>query len=112
MLGCALLPLFIETPLIWPCVFIWGAVSYGIYTMSIIELGERFTGSALVAGNAAFSLMWGVGGIAVPPLAGGAMDVIGASGLPDRARRDLPRIGGGHGPTPADRMNAKSSALA
>ncbi|MER8581046.1 MFS transporter [Mesorhizobium sp. M1423] len=82
VLGCVLLPVLIETPLIWPCVFIWGAVSYGIYTMSIIELGERFTGSALVAGNAAFSLMWGVGGIAVPPLAGGAMDVVGAGGLP------------------------------
>ncbi|MES0028120.1 MFS transporter [Mesorhizobium sp. M0040] len=82
VLGCVLLPVLIETPLIWPCVFIWGAVSYGIYTMSIIELGERFTGSALVAGNAAFSLMWGVGGIAVPPLAGSAMDVVGAGGLP------------------------------
>ncbi|MER9418966.1 MFS transporter [Mesorhizobium sp. M0306] len=82
VLGCVLLPVLIETPLIWPCVFIWGAVSYGIYTMSIIELGERFTGSALVAGNAAFSLMWGVGGIAVPPLAGSAMDVLGAGGLP------------------------------
>ncbi|MDX8507374.1 MFS transporter [Mesorhizobium captivum] len=82
VLGCVLLPVLIETPLIWPCVFIWGAVSYGIYTMSIIELGERFAGSALVAGNAAFSLMWGVGGIVVPPLAGGAMDVIGAAGLP------------------------------
>ncbi|PBC04092.1 MFS transporter [Mesorhizobium sp. WSM3860] len=82
VLGCALLPALIETPLIWPCVFIWGAVSYGIYTMSIIELGERFTGSALVAGNAAFSLMWGVGGILVPPLTGGIMDLIGAAGLP------------------------------
>ncbi|WP_292654797.1 MFS transporter, partial [Mesorhizobium sp.] len=82
VLGCVLLPVLIETPLIWPCVFIWGAVSYGIYTMSIIELGERFNGSALVAGNAAFSLMWGVGGIAVPPLAGSAMDVLGAGGLP------------------------------
>jgi hypothetical protein len=82
VLGCVLLPLLIDTPLIWPCVFVWGAVSYGIYTMSIIELGERFTGSTLVAGNAAFSLMWGVGGIAVPPLAGGVMDLIGASGLP------------------------------
>lgn len=82
VLGCALLPALIETPLIWPCVFIWGAVSYGIYTMSIIELGERFTGSALVAGNASFSLMWGVGGILVPPLTGGVMDLIGAAGLP------------------------------
>ncbi|KAA3449221.1 MFS transporter [Mesorhizobium sp. SARCC-RB16n] len=82
LFGCALLPVLIETPLVWPCVFVWGAVSYGIYTMSIIELGERFTGSALVAGNAAFSLMWGVGGILVPPLAGGVMDVLGAGGLP------------------------------
>jgi len=82
ILGCLLLPVLIETPLIWPCVFIWGAVSYGIYTMSIIELGERFSGSTLVAGNAAFSLMWGVGGIVVPPLTGSVMDVIGAAGLP------------------------------
>lgn len=82
LFGCVLLPMLIDTPLIWPCVFVWGAVSYGIYTMSIIELGERFTGSVLVAGNAAFSLMWGVGGIVVPPLAGGIMDVTGASGLP------------------------------
>ncbi|KUM26204.1 hypothetical protein AU467_22815 [Mesorhizobium loti] len=82
ILGCVLLPVLIETPLIWPSVFIWGAVSYGIYTMSIIELGERFAGSALVAGNAAFSLMWGVGGILVPPLTGSVMDVIGAAGLP------------------------------
>lgn len=82
ILGCMLLPLLIETPLIWPMIFVWGAVSYGIYTMSIIELGERFTGSTLIAGNAAFSLMWGVGGISMPPLAGSAMDVLGAGGLP------------------------------
>lgn len=82
ILGCLLLPVLIETPLIYPCLFVWGAVSYGIYTMSIIELGERFSGSALVAGNAAFSLMWGVGGIVVPPLTGSVMDVIGAPGLP------------------------------
>ena len=50
--------------------------------MSIIELGERFTGSTLVAGNAAFSLMWGVGGISVPPAAGSVMDALGAGGLP------------------------------
>ncbi|SDA44289.1 MFS transporter [Mesorhizobium qingshengii] len=80
--GCILLPLLIETPLIWPMIFVWGAVSYGIYTMSIIELGERFTGSTLIAGNAAFSMMWGVGGISMPPLAGSAMDVLGAGGLP------------------------------
>lgn len=82
VLGCALLPALIDTPLVWPFVFLWGAVSYGVYTMAIIELGERFTGAMLVAGNAAFAMMWGVGGIAVPPAAGAAMDFFGAPGLP------------------------------
>ena len=82
ILGCALLPVLIETSLIWPMVFLWGAVSYGIYTMTLIELGERFSGSMLIAGNAAFSLMWGLGGIAVPPASGAALDLLGAQGLP------------------------------
>jgi MFS family permease len=82
VLGCALLPVLIETPLIWPCLFFWGAACYGIYTMCIVELGERFTGKTMVAGNAAFALMWGVGGIAMPPLSGAAMDLLGARGLP------------------------------
>ena len=82
VLGCAMLPWLVDTPLVWPFIFVWGAVSYGIYTMTIIELGERFTGQMLVAGNAAFAMMWGVGGIAVPPAAGVAMDVLGAPGLP------------------------------
>jgi MFS family permease len=82
VLGCVLLPMLIDTPRVWPFIFVWGAVSYGIYTMTIIELGERFSGSMLVAGNAAFAMMWGVGGIAAPPVAGAAMDVLGANGLP------------------------------
>ena len=36
----------------------------------------------LVAGNAAFALMWGVGGIVGPPGAGALMQVIGPLGLP------------------------------
>ncbi len=82
VLGCATIPILIETPLVWPFIFVWGAVSYGIYTMAIIELGESFTGQMLVAGNAAFAMMWGVGGIAVPPVAGIAMGLFGPSGLP------------------------------
>lgn len=82
VIGCILLPFVIETPLVWPFLFIWGAVSYGIYTMSIIELGERFSGSMLIAGNAAFAMVWGLGGIIVPPAAGFSMDILGDNGLP------------------------------
>ena len=72
------MPVLLDTPLIWPVLFVWGAVSFGIYTMALIELGERFSDAMLVAGNAAFSLMWGVGGIAVSPAVGASMDFLGA----------------------------------
>jgi MFS family permease len=80
--GCALIPLLVETPFIWPLIFVWGAASFGIYTAALIALGARFTGSMLVAGNAAFALMWGVGGIAGPSATGGLMTLIGPEGLP------------------------------
>jgi MFS family permease len=82
LVGAALLPVLIETPAIWPMLFVLGAVSYGIYTMALIELGNRFSGAMLVTGNAAFGLMWGVGGIAGPPGAGSVMQFVGIQGLP------------------------------
>lgn len=80
--GCLLLPAIFNSWLIWPLVFVWGGVSFGIYTMSLIQLGERFTGQALIAGNAAFALVWGVGGIAGSPATGLTMQLIGHQGLP------------------------------
>lgn len=80
--GCLLLPWIFNSRLIWPLVFVWGGVSFGIYTMSLIQLGERFTGPALIAGNAAFALVWGIGGIVGSPATGVAMQLIGHQGLP------------------------------
>jgi MFS family permease len=79
---CVVLPAAISTPLIWPVLFVIGATSYGIYTSALIELGSRFTGQALIAGNSAFALMWGMGGIVGPPGAGSAMQALGPQGLP------------------------------
>ena len=81
-LGALLLPLVIQTPLVWPLLMVLGAVGYGIYTMGLIELGNRFTGSTLVAGNASFALLWGAGGIVGAPTTGAAMQTIGPLGLP------------------------------
>jgi MFS family permease len=80
--GCLLLPVAFDTWLIWPLFFAWGGVSFGIYTLSLIQLGERFTGQSLIAGNAAFALVWGLGGIAGSPATGVAMQLIGHQGLP------------------------------
>ncbi len=76
------LPMAIDTIAIWPFVFIWGALAYGIYTLALAELGARYSGAMLVAGNAAFAMMWGVGGIVGPPAGGAMMDAIGVEGLP------------------------------
>lgn len=82
LIGCVLLPLVFSGWGIWPLAFVWGAVAMGVYTMAIIELGERFSGSMLIAGNAAFALVWGVGGIAGSPLTGLLMQAVGSIGLP------------------------------
>ena len=44
-------------------VFLWGAVSYGVYAATL--MWRALLRPMLIAGNAAFSLMWGLGGIAV-----------------------------------------------
>lgn len=82
LLGCLLLPWFLTSWLIWPLVFAWGGVSFGIYTMALIRLGDRFRGQALIAGNAAFAVAWGIGGIVGSPTTGLVMQLIGAQGLP------------------------------
>jgi MFS family permease len=81
-LCCVLMAVAFNTILVWPLIFLLGALSCGIYTMSIVELGDRFSGAMLVAGNAAFSLMWGLGGLAGPLITGSMMDTMGGQGLP------------------------------
>lgn len=81
--GCgALLPLLVLTPASWPLLAVMGGCGYGIYTMGVVELGERFKGAVLVAGNSAFALTWGVGGIIGPPTSGVLMQLAGARAFP------------------------------
>ena len=81
--GCVFLVWLIEgSLLIWPMLFVWGAVAFGTYTVAMVELGDRFSGTLLLAGNSAFGLMWGIGGILGPSIAGTAMDLLGQKGLP------------------------------
>ncbi|AYF86528.1 MULTISPECIES: MFS transporter [unclassified Pseudomonas] len=82
LIGCVLLPWALNTWLIWPFVFVWGGFAFGIYTMSLIQLGERFSGRTLMAGNAAFALVWGVGGMLGSPATGLVMQLMGHPGMP------------------------------
>ena len=83
VVGVLALPLLVHIPtLLLPTLFVWGAVAGGLYTMAMIELGDRFSGSQLVAGNAAFAIAFGVGGVFGGPVTGIAMDLFGTSGFP------------------------------
>jgi len=80
--GSMLLPILIGgSVFLWPMLLIWGAVAYGTYTVALVELGDSLSGSALVAGCGAFSMMWGIGGTLGSPIAGIAMDNFGHEGF-------------------------------
>ena len=76
------MPITVHAPLFfWLVIFVWGGAYYAIYTLSLVRLGERFRGAALIAGNAAFAAMWGAGGLVGTPTIGAAMQHWGPIGL-------------------------------
>ncbi len=90
MIGCflvaalclALLPFAITTILVWPLILVSGAAGFGIYTVGLSELGDRFRGAELIAGTSAFSTMWGFGALLGSVICGAAMDAFGPHGFP------------------------------
>lgn len=60
---------------------LWGGISFGIYTVGLALLGQRFSGGDIARANAAFTIVYTVAGLVGRPIAGGAMDVMGRSGM-------------------------------
>jgi MFS family permease len=67
--------------LLWVSLFLWGGIVVGMYTVGLTWMGQRFRGTSLVAANAAFVLMFGLGSLAGPPAVGLAMDLWPSQGL-------------------------------
>ena len=88
--GCALItsllllliPFVMNSPLKWPLLIIIGTSGYGVYTVSLTSLGDRFKGIELVNGSAAFAVMWGFGALFGSVSGGWAMLGFGPHGLP------------------------------
>ncbi|SMF13969.1 Cyanate permease [Tistlia consotensis] len=81
--GALALPFVAGQPLLlWPLLFVWGGVFVGLYTVALAMLGERFQGGALAQANALFVMVYCLGNLSGPPLAGAAMDWVGPNGLP------------------------------
>ncbi|WP_439575460.1 MFS transporter [Phreatobacter sp.] len=61
--------------------FVWGGIVAGLYTVGLAHLGSRFRGADLAQANAAFVVMYSIGLIVGPPLAGAGMDFWPPHGL-------------------------------
>lgn len=68
--------------LIWPVMLVLTAMAFGVYVVALATLGDRFRGPDLMAGTAAIAIMWGLGGLIGPPLAGAAIDAFGINAMP------------------------------
>lgn len=79
---CAVLPFVMGDLMMWPVLVVLGTAGFSIYTVSLAIFGERFKGSALIAGASAFAAMWGAGGIISPPAVGFAMESYGPNAMP------------------------------
>jgi MFS family permease len=77
-----LLPYVNTTLWMWPVLIALGAAGYGVYTVSLADLGDRFDGHELVTGSAAFAVMWGMGALLGSIFGGWAMSLFGPQGLP------------------------------
>ncbi len=77
-----LLPGAMATFWMWPLLVLCGAAGYGVYTVALAELGDRFSGRDLVTGSSAFAVMWGCGALVGSVSGGWAMHGFGPHGLP------------------------------
>ncbi len=88
--GCALittitlllLPGLIDSALKWPLLILMGTTGYGVYTVSLVALGNRFSGIELVNGSASFAVVWGLGALIGSVSGGWAMLGFDSHGLP------------------------------
>ena len=87
--GCALittlflvlLPFTIHSFWRWPVVIMMGATGYGVYTVALASLGDRFSGTELVNGSASFATMWGGGALVGSMTSGWALLTLNSHGL-------------------------------
>ncbi len=89
-LGCALLllasslaiPALLHTLLIWPVWVLFGASAGGLFTLSLILIGERYRDDALVRANAHIAQLWGIGCLLGPLVAGAGSQWVSGHALP------------------------------
>jgi MFS family permease len=81
--GLTLIAQVWEIPLLaWPLVLLLGGAAAAIYTAGLAGINDTFTSAEMPSGTAAFSVLWYVGGLSGPLLAGAAMESWNPHGMP------------------------------
>jgi MFS family permease len=76
LLGLAGMPFLGAIGLLrWPFLFLWGGALGGFYTLSLTLVGRRFGPAELPAANAAFVIVYEVGGLLGPVTSGFGIDL-------------------------------------
>lgn len=89
-LGCAALlavtgacvPLAMHHWAVWPLWVLFGASAGGLFTLSLVMIGERFRDDELVRANAHVAQLWGVGCLVGPLIAGAGNQWLTGHALP------------------------------
>ncbi len=82
LLSSLAIPLLLHTPLIWPLLVLFGASAGGLFTLSLILIGERYRDDALVRANAHVAQLWGIGCLVGPLATGAASQWVSGHALP------------------------------
>lgn len=82
MLSSLAIPLLLHTAAIWPLWVLFGASAGGLFTLSLILIGERYRDDALVRANAHVAQLWGIGCLLGPLLAGAGSQWVSGHALP------------------------------
>ncbi|MGF1456157.1 MAG: MFS transporter [Alphaproteobacteria bacterium] len=82
LVGALAVPVLLDHPIaLYSTLFVMGGVIVGLYTISLVIIGDRLRGNDVAGANAAFIMMYGVGSLFGPLAAGPAMDVWRPHGL-------------------------------
>ena len=76
LLCSAALPFVVNSPnALLVLLFFWGGLIFGLYTLGLVLLGDKFRIEDMVAANALFIMFYEIGGFGGPAITGISMDI-------------------------------------
>ncbi len=75
------LPFTVNSIFLWLDIIIMGAFGGGIYTLSLVRAGKKYSGQTLITINSLFGIIWSIGSLMGPLMTGISMDIFNEKGF-------------------------------